>query len=132
MKYKPKEASLRNLKPAQKGEVRNPEGARSHNPARRLSLELYREIIELALTGNIDSLKKVAEDPKTSVIQVGLAYALIKAVKDGDWDTQERITARILGKIPDHININSQNHTTLATIDEAKMKEVLKKLEEEV
>ena len=132
MKKKMTEAQLRNLKPAKKGEIRNPEGGRTHNPIRRLTIEVLREIIELALTGNIEALKEMAENPKTPVIQVGVAFSLMNAVKKGDWDTQEKIISRILGKLPDQLNVVSQNHTTHATIDEAKMKEVLKKLEEEV
>lgn len=132
MKKKMTEAQLRNLKPAKKGEIRNPEGGRSHNPIRKLTLEVYRDIIEIGLTKNVEALKEVAENPKTPALQVAFAFALMDAIKNHKWEVVEGMVSRIVGKIPDQININSQNHTTLATIDEAKMKEVLKKLEQEV
>lgn len=129
------EAQLKNLKPAKKGEIRNPEGGRTHNPLtkalKKLTIETYREVIELALTSNIKALKEIAEHPKTPAVQVGVAFALIGAVKKGDWEVLEKIASRIVGKIPDQLNVVSQNHVAVAIVDEAKMKESLKKLKEE-
>lgn len=121
----------------QKGEVRNPLGNSGFsNPVikalRKLTLPLYREVIELALTSNIAQLQKLAADPDTPAIQVGVAIALMKAIKVGDWDILEKIASRIVGKIPDEVNVNSNNSTKLSVVDERKVAEVLKKLELDV
>jgi hypothetical protein len=127
-----------NLKPIKKGEVRNPEGSRSHNPAvkalKKLTLETYREVIELVLTGNLASLKALAENPDTPAIQVGVATAFMKAITAGDYNVIEQIASRIVGKIPDEINVNSKNvNANLnASIDKEKLKKALIDLENDV
>lgn len=68
----------------------------------------------MALTGNIDELKAFAENKKTPVIQVGVAVSILKAIKNGDASILEMFAARIIGKIPDVININSNNTTTVS------------------
>lgn len=95
-----------------KGQVLNPEGGRSGNPAlralRKLTVETYREVIELALSSNIAALKKVAEDPNTAAVQVGVAVALIKAIQKGDWTVINAIAERIVGKIPDKLEVKGE------------------------
>ncbi len=120
-----------------KGESGNPKGS-VPNPAlralRRLTQETYREVIELVLTGNLTDLKKMAENPETPAIQVGVAAAFMKAIKNGDYAVIERIAERIVGKIPDVINVNSNNNTSLAlgVIDREKLKTAFAKLESDV
>ncbi len=127
--------SLANLKPIKKGEVRNKTGS-NMNPAIRalknLTIETYREVIELALTSNIDALKSIATDPNTPAVQVGVATALMKAIQAGDWTVIEQIAARIVGKIPDELKVHSTNNTRVALVDEVKMREAMKKIEEDV
>jgi len=122
----------------QKGRSGNPAGARAHNPAikalRKLTLETYREVIELVLTGNLTELKAMAEDPDTPAVQVGIATAFMKAIKNGDYSVIERIAERIIGKIPDELNINSKNvNANLnAAIDKEKLKAAYAELEKDV
>ncbi len=121
-----------------KGVSGNPDGARKHNPAiralKQLTLDTYREVIELVLTGNLTDLKAMAENPKTPAIQVGIASALMKAIKDGDHGVIERLAERIVGKIPDEVNVTSKNlNANLnAPIDREMLKAALAKLESEV
>ena len=85
----------------------NPLGGKLSNPAVRalknLTVEIYREVIELALTSNIAALKAIAENPDTPAVQVGVAVALVKAIQKGDWNIVNAIAERIVGKIPDKI-----------------------------
>ncbi len=118
----------------------NPEGARKHNPAiialGKLTVQTYREVIEVVLTGNLQSLKDMVDDPKTSALQVGIATAFIKAIKSGDYAVIERIAERIVGKIPDEINLNANSKLTLVdrvkSIDREALREAMKDLEHDV
>lgn len=121
-----------------KGQSGNPDGARAHNPAikalKNITLESFREVIELVLKGNLRELKAMAEDPETSALQVGVATAFMKAIKTGDYNVIEQIASRIVGKIPDEINVNAKNlNTNLNTvIDKDKLKKALADLEADV
>lgn len=122
------------FKPGQSG---NPLGGKLHNPAIRaltkLTVETYREVIELVLTGNLTDLKNMVENPKTPAIQVGVAAAFMKAIKSGDYAVIERIAERIVGKIPDQLNVSStnMNANVNTTIDAVKLKAALEKLNSE-
>jgi hypothetical protein len=121
-----------------KGVSGNPNGARAHNPAvkalKKLTLETYREVVELVLTGNLTDLKAMAEDPATPAVQVGIATAFMKAIKEGDYGVIERIAERIIGKIPDELKVtsNNVNANLNATIDKEKLKAAYDELEKDV
>ena len=103
---------------------------------RELTLETYREVIKTALTGNIADLKELAENPDTPAIQVGVATAIMRAIKDGDPSVLERFAARIVGKIPDDIRITSTSDVNmkaqLALVDDAEIKARLIKIKSDV
>lgn len=106
--------TLKNLKPAKPGEVRNPKGIGQppHLRAlRKFTHDYLMDIIDVALTGNVEQLKEIAEDPKTPAIQVGVARVLYNAIKDGDWTRIEHILVRILGKVPEKIDTTSNGQT---------------------
>ncbi len=129
--------SLDNLKPIKKGEIRNPNGARTHNPItkalQKLTIETYREVIELVLTGNIDALKEMIEDKKTPAIQVGIATSFLTAINKGEYAVIERIAERIIGKIPEQLNINSTNsNINHTTFEPAKLKAAFDKIKNDV
>lgn len=121
-----------------KGQSGNPEGARKHNPItkalKNLTVESYREIIEAVCTGNLAQLKVIIEDEKTSALQVGIAKAFVNAIQKGDYIVIERIAERIVGKIPDELNVVSKNlnASVEAKIDPAKLKAAMAKLEIDV
>lgn len=121
-----------------KGQSGNPQGGRLHNPITRalknLTVESYRECIEAVCTGNLDNLKAMVDDPKISALQVGIARAFIKAMQAGDYAVIERIAERIVGKIPDELNVtsNNVNANLNATIDKEKLKAALEQLEKDI
>lgn len=120
-----------------KGKSGNPEGARKHNPAlkalKKITIESYREIIELVLTSDVRAIKAIAEDPKSTGLQVGIAVAFMKAIKNGDYTVIERIAERIVGKIPDEIKIQPLSiNQKVTVIDRAALAKALVELEEEV
>lgn len=118
-----------------KGQSGNPLGAAKHDPAKRalkqLTLQTYREVIELVLTGNVAALKAMVEHPDTPAIQVGVATSFMKAIKSGDYGIIERIAERIVGEIPKVVKIDSVNNTNLS-INPIELKLALEKLEQDV
>lgn len=123
-----------------KGKSGNPDGARKHNPAlkalKNLTLDTYREVIEAVCTGNVELLANMAkgEDEKMSALQVGVARAFYAAIQKGDYEIIERIAQRIVGKIPDELNVVSKNlnATVAAPIDLVKLKAAMAKLDIDV
>lgn len=129
------EKQLANLKKWKKGQSGNPLGGAAHDPAKRalknLTLQTYREVIELVLTGNVAALKAMVEHPDTPAIQVGVATSFMKAIKSGDYGIIERIAERIVGEIPKVVKIDSVNNTNLS-INPIELKLALEKLEQDV
>lgn len=121
-----------------KGQSGNPKGrvpSQAIRALKNLTIETYREVIELVLSGNIAALREMIENPNTPAIQVGVATSFMKAIKNGDYTIIERIAERIVGKIPDVINVHSVNtnlNSEVKSIDQVKLRAALKKIEEEV
>lgn len=123
-----------------KGQSGNPEGARKHHPAlkalKNLTLDTYRDVIEAVCSGNISLLATMAkgDDPKMSALQVGVARAFYAAIQKGDYEVIERIAQRIVGKIPDELNVVSKNlnaNVETKPIDRKEVRDVIAKLEKE-
>lgn len=114
-------------KPGQSG---NPEGGRAHDPIkkefRKFTSEYLKEIIELAVMGDVEGLKVITETPGTPAIKVGLARSLYNAIKDGDWPMLERIFERITGKVPVVMEVSSK--VTMPVLSD---EELAKKIAEE-
>lgn len=121
-----------------KGKVANPEGGRTHNPATRalknLTVESYREVIELVLTGRVQDLRAMAENPETPAIQVAVATSFLRAIREGDYTIVERIAERLVGKIPDEINLRALNvNANLnAKVDKDMLKAAMAALDDDV
>ncbi len=95
-----------------KGVSGNPKGrppiTAEFRALRELTLESYRGVIEKVLSGNPRALEIMIADPATPAIQVGIAQAVVNAIKEGDYSVIERIAERIIGKIPDELNVKAQ------------------------
>ncbi len=123
-----------------KGKSGNPSGGRAHNPAtkalRKLTIETYREVIQLVLDGKVQDLKDMAEHSDTPAIQVGIAVAFLKAIKNGDYSVIERIAERIVGRIPEVVTVNQNTNmainASIKVIDKVALKAAMDELEKEV
>lgn len=86
-----------------KGQSGNPLGAKLHDPElkriRKISNEMFQELVDLALSEDLSGLQKIIKDPKASALKVGVATSLVKAIQKGDWGTLERIVERLVGKV---------------------------------
>lgn len=96
------------FKPGRSG---NPKGrpvmTEGQRELRKLTLKSYQGVIETVLTGSIEDLKRIAQDPKSTALEVGIATAFMQAIKTGDYVIIERIAERIVGKMPETINLNT-------------------------
>ena len=98
------------LKPHQfkKGVSGNPKGV-PPNPIKKaikdLTVASLRHIIVVTLSGNIEELQTIERNPNSTVLEVGLCRAILKAIARGDWNTIELIISRIVGKIPDKLEL---------------------------
>lgn len=135
---------LANLRPAKKGEIRNPKGVHSHGPItqmlanlKKFTLDEYRVVIEQTLMGNLASLEKIvkeskAEDSPTSALQVGVATSILKAISRGDHTVFEALASRIIGKIPDKLEVNAGITVKLDLNDKGRLKAMIAKLRADV
>lgn len=120
-----------------KGQSGNPQGGRIQNPAlralKKLTVETYREIIELVLISDVATIQAIAKDPSTPAVKVGICVAFLKAIKNGDYAVIERIAERIVGKIPDEIKIQPMTVNQKVTIiDRAALARAMAELDSEV
>lgn len=92
----------------------------------------------MALTGTVGELKALATDPKTPAIQVGIATAILQAIKVGDPSVLERFMERIIGKIPDKLEVTSVSSVSIdvnaqiAVLTDADLKARMLRLESDV
>lgn len=121
--------SLKNLKPIRPGEVRNPDGGRTHDPVKKalrsFTNEYLKEVIEAAVMGDLLALKEIIDDEKSPAIKVGVAKSVLKAIEYGDWTLLNSIIERIVGKIPNEIKLsgsvgNESESDVLARIEKNK------------
>lgn len=105
----PEKAKPFQFKPGVSG---NPSG-RPKNPIpkalRDMSEKGVQEIISAVCSGNLDQLQEIIESPKTPALQVGYAKALVRAIKEGNVEIIERLLERVIGKVPDYLNLTSKN-----------------------
>lgn len=105
------EKSKANLIPAVKGEVRNPEGGRSHDPAKKalkkLSNAYVKEVIEMALFKTRMEMELVQADPETPLLKSLLLKVVLDAERAGNWDRLKDVMETLLGKMPTRIDITS-------------------------
>lgn len=132
----PTEKQLANLRPIKKGEIRNKRGAGAHNEAlkafRRLTIDRYREVIEVGLSSDLAGLQAIIKDPKTPALQLGIATALVKSFQRGDINVLEQLASRIVGKIPDKLEIQSETNISISFEDKTRLRNTIKELQEDV
>lgn len=104
------------------------------NALKNLTKQSLRRIIKCLVKGNTEHLKEIAEDPTSSVLEVAICNCIAVALKKGDYGTIEHILQRVLGKIPDEINLNAKSFNVHANakVKEKTIREMMKKIEEEV
>lgn len=120
------------------GNNANPNGRPPLDPAqkalRKLTLPKYRAVVEVVTGGSIPELKALAEQTEDA-LTAGIARAFFKAIQKGDYDIIERIAARIIGKIPDVVEVNNTNlnlTTDDQPVDVQKLRSAIRKFHDEI
>lgn len=112
-KMSPKQ--LANLKSFKKGDVGNPNGAKAHKGPKamlkKLTKELLKDMIEATTNGTVNDLKAIAENPKSTALQVALATSMVKMINKGDYLTLEAMLQRVVGKVKDELDVTSNGQT---------------------
>ena len=136
---RPTAKALANLRPIKKGEIRNPQGGRAHNPMLRAlkqySSDIFSQVMQEVLTANSDQLKEMMRPgPDSNSLRRLVATAMDKAIQSGNYDFVERIADRLIGKIPDKIDLtaNTKNTNTNTTHTEIAIKAALMKVDSDV
>jgi hypothetical protein len=101
--------SMKNLKKIPKGTVLNPLGWHAHNQAKkdlkRITHAYLEEVVHAAFMGDMAQLIAIVKDKTSEPIKVGVASSILVAIKKGDWKTLNEILERVIGKVPENINL---------------------------
>lgn len=123
-KYKPVPPVEFRFKPGQSG---NPSGrtpfSAEQRALRKLTLEKYRKVIKIALKQPFEDLVAFSLDGRNSTVEVGVARLLIHAINSGNTSDFELFAARIVGKIPDVLEIAGEiktQHNVKVSVQKAK------------
>ena len=104
-------ANEHNLKPAQKGEVRNPNG-RPRKFVSALKEQGYKmsevnDAIQVLMSMTIDELKEVYNNPKATVLEKTIAAAIRKSIEKGSLYSIETLLTRVYGKPKEQVDVNA-------------------------
>lgn len=110
----PSEKQLAALKPIQPGEVRNPWGfwgkqGDIKKELMKLTNDALVDILKAAMASDSEALKEMIKDPKTAVLKKGIAKALLDAAESGNWTRLNEILERIIGKVPNKLELTKGN-----------------------
>jgi len=107
-------ANEQNLIPAQKGEVRNPNG-RPKKYVTLLKEQGYKlaeinDTIQAMLSMDLEELKDVWQNPKATILEKTIANAMRKSLEKGSLYSIETLLSRVYGKPKETADVN-QNVT---------------------
>lgn len=115
------------------GEVRNPNGGRTHNPLvkafNKINQDNYREALQHVLDSDESTLDDFCDDPAVSSMTKLIAVSMREAIRLKDFGLLERITERLFGKVPDQLDLTAKTKAT--SVDRNVLKEALKELKDE-
>lgn len=116
---------LANLRPIQKGEVRNPLGARAHNKElkkiRSLTVEEVARVGELILQNDLTALEALRDKPGSSVLTVWICAIAVKAIRKGDAMALNALLDRFIGKVPNQVVLTGTLRASKAPVDLTKL-----------
>jgi poly-beta-hydroxyalkanoate depolymerase len=114
-------ANEQNLIPAQKGEVRNPNG----RPRKYVSLlkesgyklSEINDTIQSMMAMDLDELKTVWDNPRATVLEKTIANAMKKSLEKGSLYSLETLLTRVYGKPKEQVDINTDNKIEIVFIE---------------
>lgn len=120
-----------------KGQITNPNGQSGglRSELKKLTLDTYRDIIQMVVTGDVEALQQIIKDPKQPAIKVAVATSFAIAMKKGDFETVELILSRLIGKVPDVIRVHNTGSIATTELnkkdDKERVRGIIAKLESE-
>jgi poly-beta-hydroxyalkanoate depolymerase len=104
-------ANEQNLRPIQKGEVRNPNG-RPRKFVSALKEQGYKasevnDAIQVLMSMTIDELKDVYNNPQATVLEKTVASAIRKSIEKGSLYSIETLLTRVYGKPKEQVDLNA-------------------------
>lgn len=123
-----------------KGVSGNPEGRPPLTPEQKALRNLTEaemvEIGSLVVKGNIAELKKLMKNPKTTVLKAMMAAVAVKTIQSGNPSALDTLLNRLVGKVKDVVEVNSNNKNLNANLNaevsEEQIKTAIEKLEKDV
>jgi hypothetical protein len=104
-------ANNENLKPAQKGEIRNPNGRPrkfvSELKSQGYKLSEVNDAIQVLMSMTIDELKDVYENKQATVLEKTVASAIKKSIEKGSLYSIETLLTRVYGKPKEQLDLNA-------------------------
>lgn len=134
-----KKGRVENLRPMKKGEKgRNPLGAGAHNQdlkaVRRLTHDAVAELGSMILAKDQTGLNAIHASRTVPALNKWMAGIILEAMRRNDLATLNTILDRIIGKVPEHLKVDSKSSNTNvhAAMDKARINAIMDKLESEV
>ena len=120
-----------------KGQVANPEGGRAHDKETKMIRNLTRkelaEVGSLVVKKDLESLKAMRTNPKSTVLQAMMAGMAIKIVSRGDAAAFDALLNRLVGKVKDEVITTNQNvNMNIQAEDREELKDIMRELDDEV
>lgn len=110
------------------GQIANPRGAAAHDhigrEIKQLTLRDFREVVQAALTSDLTAIAAIANNPNESMLKVGVARALLRAVKRGDWKVLSAIVDRVIGKTPESVELRRACRSSAVITEARKRKNI--------
>jgi poly-beta-hydroxyalkanoate depolymerase len=109
-------ANEHNLKPVQKGEIRNPNG----RPRKYVSLlkeQGYKlaeinDTIQAMMSMDLEELKTVWDNPKATILEKTIASAMRKSLEKGSLYSLETLLTRVFGKPKETVDTTNKTELT--------------------
>lgn len=113
-------ANEQNLRPIQKGEVRNPNG-RPRKFVSALKEQGYKasevnDAIQVLMSMTIDELKDVYNNPQATVLEKTVASAIRKSIEKGSLYSIETLLTRVYGKPKEQVDLNASGGMQIEVI----------------
>jgi hypothetical protein len=104
-------ANNENLRPAQKGEVRNPNG-RPRKYVSELRAQGYKvsevnDAIQVLMSMTLNELKDVYMNPEATALEKTIAGAIKKSIEKGSLYSIETLLTRVYGKPKEQMDLNA-------------------------
>ena len=114
-------ANEKNLKPVQKGEIRNPNG----RPRKYVSLlkeQGYKlseinDTIQVMMSMDMEELKTVWDNPKATILEKTIAAAMRKSLEKGSLYSLDTLLTRVYGKPKEQIDFKGDNKIEVIFVD---------------